>query len=70
MLHWETSALMVVGFSVVCSLWLSGVLAICAGIAKEIWDKKHGTCDKKDIVADLFGVVIGLLLTYLIRFEL
>lgn len=60
LLHFETSALLVILFSRFLPLWLSGSVAILVGIIKEIWDIKHGVFSWKDIVSDLLGVITGV----------
>ena len=45
-------------------LWISVVVAAIIGIGKEvIWDKilGKGSFDKKDLLADFIGVIIGCL---------
>lgn len=56
-------SLMIVRISAhVMPLWMAVVLAAIIGAGKEfIWDKwlKKGTFDKKDLVCDLAGILIG-----------
>ena len=41
--------------------WAACIAGAVAGIAKEIWDIKHGTPDWHDLVCDLIGIVIGVI---------
>lgn len=51
------------GMPLTMTLIVSSVLTAGIGIAKEIWDKKNnGSPETRDIVADLIGVVVGILL--------
>ena len=51
------------GMPLTMTLIVSSVLAAGIGIAKEVWDKKNnGSPEARDIVADLIGVVVGILL--------
>lgn len=51
------------GMPLTMTLIVSSVLTAGIGIAKEIWDKKNnGSPEARDIVADLIGVVVGILL--------
>jgi hypothetical protein len=63
LLHLETCALIVLAFSLFLPWWIAGLVSLAAGIGKEIWDRKHGVCDWHDVVCDLIGVVIGIVLT-------
>lgn len=66
-LHIETSALLVIVLSILFPLWLSTLLVVCIGIGKEIYDKHHNGCsDIKDIYADIIGIALGILITFLI----
>lgn len=44
--------------------WTGGIVAMCAGVGKEIWDRKHGACDWHDIICDIIGVVLGMLILF------
>lgn len=51
------------GMPLTMTLIISSVLTAGIGIAKEVWDKKNnGSPEARDIVADLIGVVVGVLL--------
>lgn len=57
--------------SVLCSVlcwvlpvWAAALLALSVGLLKElVWDKRlgRGTFDRKDLVADALGVLVGAL---------
>ena len=51
------------GMPLMMTLIVSSILAVGIGIAKEVWDKKNnGSPEIRDIVADIIGVVVGILL--------
>lgn len=64
LLHLTVSAtiahlLIVVG----CAWWLAAMITVAIGIGKEIYDKISckGTTEWRDLVADVIGVIIGIL---------
>jgi hypothetical protein len=51
------------GMPLTMTLIISSVLTAGIGIAKEVWDKKNnGSPEARDVVADLIGVALGILL--------
>lgn len=51
------------GMPLMMTLIVSSILTAGIGVAKEVWDKKNnGSPEIRDIVADLIGVVVGILL--------
>lgn len=49
------------------SLLIALGIAILIGVFKELYDKKKGgTFNKKDIIADIIGALIGFILTIII----
>jgi hypothetical protein len=51
------------GMPLTMTLIISSVLTAGIGIAKEVWDKKNnGSPEARDVVADIIGVVVGILL--------
>jgi VanZ family protein len=41
---------------------LAGIVTICLGVAKEVWDKFRGTgFDLMDLAADLCGCVVAVI---------
>lgn len=64
LLHIICSSLIVGIANIFLPLWIAIIIAFTIGVAKEIiWDKllNKGTCDNKDIVADLIGIILGCL---------
>lgn len=53
--------------AVVCGLflpwWLGALVALAAGIGKEVWDTRHGVASWHDVICDLMGVAIGTIIT-------
>ena len=51
------------GMPLMMTLIVSSILTAGIGVAKEVWDKKNnGSPEIRDIVADIIGVVLGILL--------
>ena len=49
-------------FGVLMPVWLSAVLSMVVGVAKEVWDGRYGSgFDKDDLWADAAGVALALL---------
>ena len=47
------------------TLIVSSILTAGIGVAKEVWDKKNnGSPEIRDIVADIIGVALGILLVF------
>lgn len=62
--HVIASNVMVVVLNLILPMWVAVLVAALAGVGKEIvWDKlmKKGTFDKKDLIADAVGIIIGCL---------
>lgn len=62
--HVICSSILVGVFDLFLPLWIAVIISALSGIAKEVvWDKllKKGTFDKKDLIADAVGIVIGCL---------
>lgn len=62
--HVVASNVMVVVLNLILPLWVAVLVAALAGVGKEVvWDKlmKKGTFDKKDLIADAVGIIIGCL---------
>lgn len=60
LLHIETSALIAIIVCLFLPWWASGLIALAAGIGKELWDIKHGVASWHDIICDLIGIGIGI----------
>lgn len=64
MLHILCSVIVVSVVNLFFPLWVAIIVAALAGAGKEfIWDKwlGRGTFEKKDLICDLIGIVIGCL---------
>lgn len=64
LLHIICSVIIVSVLNVLLPLWAAVMITAIVGIGKEfIWDKwlKRGTFEKKDLLCDLIGIVIGCL---------
>lgn len=56
--------LIVVLVNILLPLWIAVLASVIAALGKEIiWDKilKRGTFDKKDLISDGIGIIIGCL---------
>ena len=56
--------LIVVLVNILLPLWIAVLASVVAALGKEIiWDKilKRGTFDKKDLISDGIGIIIGCL---------
>lgn len=61
LLHFETSALIALAFGLFLPWWVAALIALCAGIGKELWDKYHDGCPSwGDIAWDAAGVLAGV----------
>lgn len=65
LLHIETCALIAVAVGLFAPCWLGALVALAAGIGKEIWDTRHGVATWHDVICDLIGVAIGTIITLL-----
>lgn len=64
LLHIICSVIIVSVLNVLLPLWVAVLIAAIAGVSKEfVWDKllKKGTFEKKDLLCDLIGIIIGCL---------
>lgn len=62
MMHVILSALISSVLTLIMPWWLAGMLTMGIGIAKEVYDSTgKGCAEWKDLVADLVGIVIGVL---------
>lgn len=62
LLHFETCALITVAVAAVLPWWAGVITAALAGIAKELWDIKHGDPSWADLLADALGIAAGILI--------
>ena len=65
LLHIETCALIAVVCGLFLPWWLGALVAMAAGIGKEIWDTRHGVATWHDVICDAIGVFIGTIITLL-----
>lgn len=64
LLHAETCALIAVVAGLRLPWWGAGLVALAAGIGKEIWDKYHnGVPSWSDFFWDIAGAVAGALIS-------
>lgn len=64
MLHAETCALIAVVAGLRLPWWGAGLVALAAGISKEIWDKFHnGVPSWSDLFWDIAGVAAGAIIS-------
>ena len=69
LLRLETSILLVVAIAIVLPLWLAVLLSVSLCVGKELWDMHNGEiCFWYDILCNMVGVIVGLLLTIFIRY--
>lgn len=61
LLHIESCALIVVALGCFLPWWAAGLIALAAGIGKELWDKYHGGVPSwGDVAWDAAGVLVGV----------
>ena len=67
LLHITVSMLLVIAASVLLPVWLSALIALAIGAGKEIWDKYNGgACNWHDIICDVAGITVGLMIAIII----
>lgn len=61
--HIVVSAIIMVALSLVLPKWAAAMITLSIGIGKEVYDKvsKKGCAEWEDLVADVIGIVIGIL---------
>ncbi|MBQ0140643.1 MAG: hypothetical protein KBT36_15270, partial [Kurthia sp.] len=60
--HLFVSYFLLTVFSLILPLWGAIILAFLFGLGKEIRDEiKHKGFDYKDLIADLIGIIIGVI---------
>jgi hypothetical protein len=61
--HVVVSAIIAVVLNLVLPWWVAGILTLCIGVGKEVYDKvsKQGCAEWEDLAADMIGIIIGLL---------
>ena len=61
--HIVVSAIIAVALNLFLPWWVAGLLTLCVGIGKEIYDKVTGKgySEWKDLLANVVGILIGIL---------
>lgn len=61
--HIVVSAIIAVALKLFLPWWVAGLITLGVGIGKEVYDKvsKKGCAEWKDLLADLVGILIGVL---------
>jgi hypothetical protein len=61
--HVVVSAIIAVVLNLILPWWEAGILTLCIGVGKEVYDKvsKQGCAEWEDLAADMIGIIIGLL---------
>ena len=61
--HIVVSAIICVALNLFLPWWVAAILTLAIGISKEVYDKVSGKGhpEWKDLVADLVGILIGVL---------
>ena len=66
LLHAETCALIAVVAGLLLPWWGAGLVALAAGICKEVWDSRHdGAATWADVFWDAIGAIAGTIITIL-----
>ena len=61
--HIVVSAIIAVALNLFLPWWVAGLITLAIGVGKEVYDKVSGKGhpEWKDLVADLVGIIIGVL---------
>ncbi len=61
--HIVVSAIIAVALNLILPWWVAAILTLAIGVGKEVYDKVTGKGhpEWKDLVADLVGIIIGVL---------
>lgn len=61
--HIVVSSIMAALLSLLIPWWAAGVITLAIGVGKEVYDKVSGNGhpEWKDLLADLLGILIGIL---------
>lgn len=67
--HIAASILIVFAFGWVNPIWIAPMIALCVGLSKELYDRisGKGCASWHDVICDIVGILIGLLLVVLYR---
>lgn len=64
LLHFETCALIAIVAGLLLPWWGAVIVALAAGIGKELWDKTHnGVPSWSDVLWDIVGAAVGAVIT-------
>jgi len=64
LLHIVLSSLIAAILSLFLPIWIAAIITFAIGLAKElIYDLllKKGTCELKDLICDVVGIIIGII---------
>lgn len=61
--HVVVSAIIAVALNLILPWWMAALITLAIGVGKEAYDKvsKKGCAEWKDLLADLVGILIGIL---------
>lgn len=61
--HVVVSAIIAVVLNLFLPWWVAALITLAIGVGKEVYDKvsKKGCAEWKDLLADLVGILIGIL---------
>lgn len=61
--HIVVSAIIAVALNLLLPWWVAGLVTLAIGVGKEVYDKVSGKgcAEWKDLLADLVGILIGVL---------
>lgn len=61
--HIVVSAIIAVAINLLLPWWVAALITLAIGIGKEVYDKvsKKGCAEWEDLLADLVGILIGVL---------
>lgn len=61
--HIVVSAIIMVTLNLILPTWIAALITLSIGIGKEVYDKVSGKgcAEWKDLLADLVGILIGVL---------
>jgi hypothetical protein len=66
LLHMESCALIAIAVGLVLPWWIAGLVALAAGLGKEVWDLEHeGVANWHDVVCDFIGAIVGIVIVVL-----
>ena len=62
-MHIVVSAIIAVSLNIILPWWIAALFTLLIGIGKELYDKYSGKgcAEYKDLLCDLFGILIGIL---------